>query len=25
MRSIIDIIICNYGKIIQAWQDTFYK
>ncbi|MGN7888897.1 DUF4160 domain-containing protein [Dyadobacter endophyticus] len=25
LRSIIDIVVCNYGKIIQAWQDTFNK
>ncbi|TLU99126.1 DUF4160 domain-containing protein [Dyadobacter luticola] len=23
MRSILDIIVCNYGKIIQAWNNTF--
>lgn len=25
LRSIIDIIICNYGKIIQAWHNAFDK
>ena len=25
IRSILDIIVCNYGNIIQAWHDTFDK
>lgn len=25
MRSILDIIVCNYEKIIQTWHNTFDK
>jgi hypothetical protein len=25
MRTILDIIICNYEKIIQAWHNAFDK